>query len=216
MPQKNIKVLNGVPLICYSIDVARQFASDEHICVSTDDAAIRDTVIRERQLEVPFMRPDYLATDEASTYDVLLHALDFYQLAGRTYEAIVLLQPTSPLRQAMHVREALVMYEESAPDMVVSVKETKSNPYFTLFEENADGFLVKSKSGNFSRRQDCPKVYEYNGAVYVINVASLRKSILSEFKHIRKYVMDDVSSVDVDTPLDWDIADMLIRKQHGL
>lgn len=98
IPRKNIKLLAGRPLICYSIDVARALTSDENICVSTDDNEII-RVVEEYGLKVPFKRPDYLATDTATTNDVLLHALEYYEAQGKQYDVIVLLQPTSPLRK---------------------------------------------------------------------------------------------------------------------
>jgi N-acylneuraminate cytidylyltransferase len=96
--------------------------------------------------------------------------------------------------------------------MVVSVKETKSNPYYTLREENQNGWLVKSKEGVFTRRQDCPKVFELNGAIYIINIKSLMNSPLNKFKKVRKYEMDELSSIDIDSPLDWEFASLLIDK----
>jgi CMP-N,N'-diacetyllegionaminic acid synthase len=96
--------------------------------------------------------------------------------------------------------------------MIVGVKETKANPYFVLFEENAEGYLIKSKQGNFSTRQDCPSVYEYNGALYLIDVQSLKKRPVSSFERIKKFVMDEKSSVDIDTELDWNFAEFIIEK----
>lgn len=123
-----------------------------------------------------------------------------------------MLQPTSPFRTAHHITEALALYHPKL-DMVVSVKKTKSNPYFNLFEENGSGFLVQSKKGNFSRRQDCPPVYEYNGAIYIMNAKSLKKKQPSQFDRIKKYVMSEEHSLDIDTPLDLFIAQTLIEKR---
>jgi N-acylneuraminate cytidylyltransferase len=100
--------------------------------------------------------------------------------------------------------------------MVVSVTETRANPYTVLFEENEQGFLVKSKEGNFTRRQDCPHVWEYNGAVYVINANSLRRNPINQFRKVKKYVMSEESSVDIDTHLDWDFSEFLINKKQSL
>lgn len=210
VPRKNINPLNGVPLVFYTIDAARVVLNDEDICVSTNDLELIDLIKNERKLGIPFVRPEFLATDEASTYDVLLHAIDFYEKKGKQYDAILLLQPTSPLRTALHIKEAIELYNSKNVDMVVSVKEAKSNPYFTLFEENQNGFLQLSKPSSYTRRQDCPKVYEYNGAIYVINVQSLKKSIMAEFAKIQKYRMSDEVSIDIDTPLDWKIAEMIL------
>ena len=202
LPGKNIKPLAGKPLICYSIDVARAFTSDDNICVSTDDDKIIETV-EDYGLKVPFKRPANLATDDATTNDVLLHALDFYKKKGRTYDIIVLLQPTSPLRKAEHVQEALSLFSEDL-DMVVSVKRTTAPSL--LCKENKEGFLVFSFEN--------PKAdlhYEYNGAVYVINANALKKKNLSGFTRKKKYVMDEKVSVDIDTELDWKYAEFLMR-----
>lgn len=208
IPRKNIRDFLGKPLICHAIDQARAFAPDADICLTTDDPEIKD-VAENYGLEVPFLRPDYLASDTAGTYEVLLHALDHYEKQGRKYDAIVLLQPTSPFRNTTHIREAIEKYTPDL-DMVVTVSESPANPYYTLFEEDNDGFLRHSKGdGKITRRQDAPKAWEYNGAVYVINPESLKKSKLSEFSRIRKSEMDRLHSLDLDTPLDWKIAELI-------
>ena len=210
IPHKNIKPLAGKPLIYYTIDCARQIVSDEDICVSTDDSDIIKCV-EDYGLKVPFVRPAELSTDTAGTYEVLLHALDYYKKKGGKYDTVILLQNTSPFRTAEHVRAAMKLYSEDL-DMVVSVKETSSNPYYNCFEENEDGFLFISKGdGLFTRRQDVPKTYEYNGAIYIINPDSLKKMPLGKFKKRIKYLMDDIHSVDLDTIMDWKFAELLIN-----
>ncbi len=211
IPHKNRKLLGGKPLICYAIDCARSLTGDENICVTTDDAEIIKCA-ENYGLKVPFVRPDYLATDTMGTYEVLLHTLDFYEKSGREYDAIVLLQPTSPFRSKADVEGAMALYHDRL-DMVVSVKEAASNPYYNSFEEDKDGYLVISKGdGRYCRRQDAPAVWEYNGAVYVINPKSLKENRMSEFKRIVKYDMDSFHSLDLDTMLDWKIAELLIKE----
>lgn len=214
LPGKNVKPLNGKPLIYYTIDAAREVVDDSDICVSTDDEEIISTVER-YGIKVPFVRPDILASDSAGTYEVLLHALKFYQDKGNRYERIILLQPTSPFRTGHQIKEADKLWNFDL-DMVVSVKETKSNPYFLLFEENQYGFLENSKKGKFSRRQDCPKVWEYNGAIYIINIHSLQKMTLNEFSKVLKYEMDDLSSVDIDDMMDFLLADTILKMKSNL
>ena len=210
IPHKNIKPLDGKPLVCYAIDTARAVAhSDADICVSTDDDAII-RVVEEYGLKVPFRRPEALAQDGSGTYEVILHALDYFEQQGRSYDVIVLLQPTSPFRNAQHVREAMELYTPDC-DMVVSVAEAKTNPYYVMFQEDKDGFLQHLLEGNFTRRQDCPIVYEYNGAVYVMNVAALKEKSLSAFTKNRKYVMSQSVSIDLDTPEDWRYAEFLLH-----
>lgn len=212
IPGKNIKPLAGKPLIGYSIDVARQLAEDKDICVSTDDPKIINTV-ENMGLKVPFVRPPELATDQSGTYEVLLHALDFYESNGVHYDTLVLLQPTSPFRTVDDVQACLNLYSPDI-DMVVSVKQAATNPYYNAFETDENGFLHISKGeGNFTRRQDAPKVWEYNGAVYVINVESLRKMPLGKFTRRRMYEMNAEHSIDLDTPTDWLIAEILISQK---
>ena len=96
--------------------------------------------------------------------------------------------------------------------MVVSVKETNANPYYVLFEENKRGFLKKSKTCDVSRRQDVPKVWEFNGAIYVINPKSIIDKSINEFDKVVKYEMDEFSSHDIDTMLDWKVAEVLVNE----
>lgn len=212
IPHKNIKPLAGKPLIYYTIDVARSIASDENICVSTDDPEIMQCV-ESYGLKVPFVRPAELATDTAGTYEVLLHALNFYEKQGKVYDVVLLLQNTSPFRTATQVEEALALYQSNL-DMVVSVKECSANPYYCVFEENQEGYLNICKGdGNITRRQDAPKVYEYNGAIYVINPQSLKAMPLNRFPRRIKYVMDEQSSLDLDTMNDWRMAELIASQK---
>lgn len=209
LPNKNIKILYGKPLIQYTIEAAREVFDDIDICVSTDSKKIKSAV-ENIGLKVPFLRPKELATDLSGTHEVILHALDFYNQIGKTYQVLVLLQPTSPLRTGEHIKEAISLFSSDI-DMVASVKETSANPYYVLFEEDQKGFLEPSKKGNFTRRQDCPQVWEYNGAIYVINTESIKKNPRHKLKKIKKYVMDDIYSIDIDTPLDWKFTKNLIK-----
>lgn len=210
IPHKNIKTLNGKPLIYYTIDVARSVVSDVDICVSTDDAEIIKTV-EDYGLNVPFVRPAELATDTAGTYEVLLHALDFYEEQGKRYDVVLLLQNTSPFRKSEQVKEALSLYTPDL-DMVVSVKECAANPYYCVFEEDENGFLHVCKGeGNIFRRQDAPKVYEYNGAIYIMNANTLKTTHMHKMSKRVKYVMDEVSSTDLDTMADWMKAESILQ-----
>jgi N-acylneuraminate cytidylyltransferase len=184
----------------------------EDICISTDSLKIK-AVVEEYGINVPFLRPYELATDTANGYDVCKHAVKFYEDVGIYYDAIAILQPTSPFRTAKHILESIKLYTPEI-DMVVSVKATKSNPYFVLYEEDEEGYLIKSKTGSFTRRQDCPKVWEFNGAVYIINIQSLKEKPIDQFDKIRKYVMDRESSIDIDEMLDWEICELIINRHN--
>jgi len=208
LPDKNIKVLNGKPLIHYSIEVAQQIFNNEDICVSTDsDKYIK--VAENTGLRIPFVRPETLSTDKATTQDVLLHCLDFYEQKGAFYDYILLLQPTSPFREKNHLKDILMVNNEEC-DMIVSVKEADSNPYYVSLEENEEGYLKKLMEGKFTRRQDCPKVYEYNGSMYLIRVSSLKEKLISSFTKIKKYEMNSKYSIDIDSEIDFKLAEVLL------
>lgn len=211
IPHKNIKLLNGKPLIYYTIDIARCMADDEDICVSTDDDEIIN-IVEEYGLHILFKRPDALATDECGTYKVILQALDFFEKKGKIYDTVVLLQPTSPFRTVNNVKSCIEIYSQERRDMVVSVKESSTNPYYNCFKADNSGTLEPLFNEIITRRQDAPKIYEYNGAVYVMNVEKLREKSYSEFNNISYVIMDELSSVDLDTIIDWKFAEMIISE----
>jgi len=214
LPGKNIKLLDNKPLIHYTIEVARSIFDDSCIYVSTDAEEIKE-VAEQTGLKVPFIRPDYLATDTANTQDVLMHALEYYEKVHEiTPEIVILLQPTSPLRTVEQLKEALALYHERN-DMIVSVKLTEVNPYYLLFEEDSEGFLKQSKNGAFTRRQDCPDVWELNGAIYIYNTNSLKSMKINEFEKVIKFEMDSNTSVDVDNELDWSLVETIIKNGIG-
>ncbi len=207
---KNIKKLSGKPLILYTVEVARKLFSDSEIVVSTDSQRIKE-IIEKCGLKVPFLRPPSLSTDLTPMNDVILHALDYFERSFKTPHKIILLQPTSPLRDQNHLKGAIELFNDEI-DLLVSVKKTDSNPYYVQFEENNKGFLEKSKDGVFYRRQDCPDVWELNGAIYIYNTNSVKNFGLKNLKKIKKFIMDDKSSIDIDSQIDFDLAELLINR----
>lgn len=207
LPGKNIKELCGKPLIAYSIDVAREFVDDEHICVSTDSEEIKQ-VVESYGLSIPFLRPDYLATDTATTNDVLVHAVNFFKEQGCEYKKLVLLQPTSPLRTSQDVQGAMELYRNDI-DMVVSVM--KSHAPAVLCCENEDGFVELVYNKNAAGRQQLQDMYEFNGAVYVINVQALLDKGLAKFTKRVKYVMSKEHSVDIDDIYDFKLVETILK-----
>lgn len=199
-------------MICHTIDAAKEVMDQgDELCISTDDSEIIN-VLNKQGFEVPFVRPKELASDKASTDQVINHAIQWYMEKGISFDLVILLQPTSPLRTEKHITEALNLWNGDI-DMVVSVKETEANPYYVLFEENDSGFLQKSKNGNFTRRQDCPKVYEYNGAIYLFSAKNFVNKGLAGFSKIKKSVMPKWNSIDIDDLTDFMIAEYLIRNE---
>lgn len=210
---KNIKLLAEKPLILYSIEAARKLLTDEYICLSTDSDEII-SVANNYHLAVPFKRPQEYAQDNSSTEDVIRHALDYYEKKGITFKYVVLLQPTSPFRTSEDILAAYNLITEE-DEMVVSVSLCKTSPFYNLFEEDSNGFLKKTFETYYSQRQELEKVYfQFNGAVYIIRTEALKKKKIAEFTKIKKYVMDPINSLDIDTPEDWDYADFLMKDRN--
>ena len=211
IPGKNIKKLHGKPLINYTIEAAKEIFENSQVIVSTDDKEIAE-IAASNGANIPFLRPKELAQDDSSTRDVILHLVDYFERKKSMPSVIVLLQVTSPLRNSKHLNEALDLFFHKDCDMVVSVTESKKSPYFNLYEENKEGYLQKSKDGAFTRRQDVPPVYEYNGAIYIFKTKSIVESEMKDFEKITKYVMSKNNSVDIDDEVDWKIAEYILTK----
>lgn len=213
IPHKNIKPLGGRPLLAYTIDVAIADAARTggSIVLSTDDAEIADTA-RSFGLAVDYMRPEALGGDNVGSREVMLDVMDWADSRGISYDCVVLLQPTSPFRILADLTEAEELYHEGV-DMVSSVCPSEANPYYNIFEIDADGNMKVAKGdGLYTRRQDCPPVYEQNGAVYIINPHSLRAMPMGKFARRIPFIMPQSRSIDLDTPADWARAEALITK----
>lgn len=212
IPRKNIKPLGGRPLIAYAIDAALEAgAAPQSIILSTDDEGIAATA-RSLGLPTPYMRPAALGADTTGSREVILDVMDWADARGIEYDCVVLLQPTSPFRTADDIRRTLASYRPDI-DMAVTVTAASSNPYYNCFETDSDGFVTISKGdGLYTRRQDAPPAWEFNGAVYAINPASLRRQPMGAFRRRVPVEMPRERSLDLDTPMDWAVAEYLIQK----
>lgn len=213
VPGKNIKLLNGKPLIAYTIDSAKQSKYINELIISTDDQAIAD-IARSYGANVPFMRPADLASDTASKWPVFIHAVETYeQLTGNTVDYLVDLDVTVPLKTYQDIDGAIQMaLQNPETDVVITGYEPERNPYFNMMEIGEDGFasIVKKGTKPIVRRQDAPKVYSLTPAAYVV-----KKSALYEFEHwsnakCKIYEMPRERAVDIDTEIDFKIVEFLI------
>ena len=215
IPRKNIKPLRGRPLIAYTIDAAceacaRLGIGEDHILLSTDDEEIAATA-ENLGLRVPYRRPAALAADTSGSREVIIDAMDWAEGQGISFNTAVLLQPTSPFRTADDIIGCMKAFRPGETDMAVSVVETDANPYYNCFETDPDGYLHISKGdGLLTRRQDAPRAWEYNGAGYVISPASIRQMPLGAFPRRIPYEMPRERSLDIDSPLDWAIAETVM------
>ncbi len=208
---KNIKRLNGKPLIYYSIKEAKKSKFIDKLIVSTDSKKIK-TIALQLGAEAPFLRPKNLATDKTGMYPVIRHAVDYLEKKGEKFNIILILQPTSPLRTAIDIDKAVVKLINSKADSVVSLCLAEHSPYWMriIKKDKVHPFI---KSRQYLRRQDLPKVYRMNGAIYVFKRSVLinQKSILG--KDTRPLIMTPENSIDIDTVTDLEFAGIALRKR---
>lgn len=206
----------GRPLIAYAIEAARSAASVDRVLISTDDSEIAD-VACELGAEVPFLRPPELADDTAPMLPVLRHVLEWLESEGEVVEAIVLLQPTSPLRTARNVEEAIALFRSASPSCVVSVVEVphQFNPISAL-KLTARGTLVPFVGGQAiaNRRQDKPKAYARNGPVVLVCDPDTLHSGELYGASCLPYLMTQEDSLDIDTPEDLLLAERILLRRE--
>lgn len=208
LPGKNVLPLAGKPLIAWTIEAARAAARVDRVVLSTDDPTIAD-VARSHGCDVPFQRPQDLATDTAGSIDVVLHALD--ALPG--HGVIVLLQPTSPLRAPADIDATLAPVLDGSAPACVSVTEAEQPPHW-MYSLDAGRRLrpLLPKTGA-TRRQDLPATYVLNGAVYAADASWLRGTRSFVTAETVAHVMPPERSVDIDTALDLAFAELLLGAQ---
>jgi CMP-N,N'-diacetyllegionaminic acid synthase len=207
LPRKNIRVLGDKPLIVWSIAVARDIPEICDILVSTDDSTIASICSSAGAL-VPWLRPAELATDTASSVDVVLHALDWYETENGTVDGILLLQPTSPFRTPKTVLSGISLFKKNGRQSVLGVSPTHAHPIWTL---KIDGeYLVPflQEHGLGKRSQDLPAAYVVNGSFYLISPEELR--INRAFVGLRTsplIIESPQEALDIDTEWDWKVAE---------
>lgn len=211
LKDKNIKILNGKPMIAYTIEAAKKSEIFKDIIVSTDSEEYADISI-EYGAKVPFLRPDYLSKDETKTNDVIEYTINELKAKGQEYDCFMILQPTSPLRKGLDITNALDIMIEKDANSVVSICLSEHNPrYMNVLDDSLsmDSFLPENIK---TRRQELPEYYRLNGAIYISKVDYfLQYKDLYE-KNSYAYIMGKASSVDVDDQLDFEWAEYLLKK----
>lgn len=211
LPRKNIINFNEKPLLAWSIEAALRSQYIDKVLVSSDDDEIIN--IAERYGSSVLKRPAELATDTATSFDVIKHAIN----SNKNYDYVVLLQPTSPLRTTMHIDESIDMIIRKKSDAVVSVCEVDHSPLWSNklpYDLNMNSFLkdeIKNK-----RSQELDIYYRLNGAIYIIKKNTLLKEKTFMLKdNIYAYIMDRKSSVDIDNKIDLKLAEILIKEENA-
>jgi CMP-N-acetylneuraminic acid synthetase len=217
IPNKNIRLLCGKPLLAYTAEAALHAQSLERVILSTDSEAIAK-VGEEWGLEVPFMRPANLAKDDTPTLAVVQHAIQWIEAQGQIYDAICLLQPTNPLRTTSDIDACVSLLAQSSADSVISVLSVPSeyNPHWVYFADS-EGYLTLTTGEKqpIARRQDLPPAFHRSGSVYITRWSVARDVDLYGAKVIG-YPVTPERHVNIDTQSDWQLAERFINAlQHS-
>lgn len=210
--RKNIRIVAKKPLIAWTIEAARKSIFIDRLIVSTDDLEIAE-VAKQFGAEVPFLRPKELASDESSGISPVIHAIEN---VDATYDYVLLLQPTSPLRTSDDIDNAIKLFFEKGTDSCVSVSESNKHPNL-MYQISTDLSLIPVFASNDKhlRRQDLTKVFSVNGAIYIAK----RDFLMTEKKFIDNetlaFIMPPERSLDIDSEFDLLIADLLITHKIG-
>lgn len=209
LPRKNVLDLCGKPLIAYTIAAAREAKRLGRTIVSTDDEEIA-SVAAACGAEVPFLRPAQFAADDSSSVDALAHAVDWLEAEGEAIDAVVLLQPTSPMRRGAHIDDCLALLEKVEAETVVSVKRSPAHPYWCWRATESslvEPFFTRTEIG--ISKSELPPAFVENGAIYAIRShLALRRSLYGD--RIAAYEMTERDSIDIDT------SDDFLRAERAL
>lgn len=217
IPRKNLALLAGKSLLAWTAQAALCAKSLEHVMLSTDDEEIAEAG-RRLGLDVPFLRPGSLAKDETPTLPVVLHALDQMREQGNEFEAVFLLQPTSPLRTTQTIDSACEHFLSSGADTLISVLGIPQHhhPYWALIP-GADGSLKWAMGSDQppSRRQDLPPAFHREGSIYIVRTETLVRSGTLYGKRVVPWRVQEEASVNIDSPEDMARASHILEARQS-
>lgn len=209
LPHKNKLNLCGKPLISWTIEAAKRSKYIDKIAVTSDDSEILK-IAKKSSVEI-IVRPYELASNSATSVDVIKHSLESLD----TYEYVILLQPTSPLRNYQHIDESIKFLKEKNADAIISVCKTDHNPLWSNRLDsnlNMSNFIENEQSSK--RSQDLEKFYRLNGAIYICKTENfLKENTFFIKKNIFAFIMDKKSSIDIDDEFDFEIAKAYMSKR---
>lgn len=212
LKDKNIRPLNGKPLMAYTIEAALESGVFDKVVVSTDCQTYAE-IAKKYGAEVPFLRAEHLAGDTVATNEVIIDLLDKFKTTGSEFDSMMILQPTSPLRTSGDIKKAMALLIEKKANAVVSVCETEHSPLYTgaiPADLRMDGFLKKDIG---YRRQDLPKYYRLNGAIYLARIDYFLEYQDFYKKDCYAYMMDKQRSIDIDDEVDFLLAEVVLKNR---
>ena len=217
IPGKNIKLLNGLPLISYSIKSAKEFGNryNAEIALSTDDDQIKESAVK-CGLKTLYERPIVLANDVVGKVDVIQHVLEYYERLHNTrYDYILDLDITSPLRTIDDLEEAFRMLQNNPEaNNIFSVSPAHRNPYFNMVEEKGDGFVRLVKQGNtIKSRQQAPAVYDMNASFYFFRRSFFKKEYKTAITDKSLAYLMSHLCFDLDHPIDFMFMGFLFKEK---
>jgi CMP-N-acetylneuraminic acid synthetase len=213
LPKKNIRLLNGIPLMAWSIKIAKKIDRVSSVIVSTDSEEIANIAI-DYGAQVPFIRPKELALDDSPEWLVWRHAINYLESQQNEVVNLLVLPATAPLRSIKDVNNCIDEFEKGDVDSIITVSEAKRNPYFNMTTNDDKGYssIVINNDG-VSRRQDAPKVFDMTTVAYVIKSEFIKKyNGIFEGK-VRSVCIPEERAIDIDTMLDFKIAEYLISSK---
>ena len=216
LPRKNLRALMGKPLIAYAIEAGRQSNLIDRVFVSTDDVEIAE-VAKQYGAEVPFMRPAALASDQAAERLAWRHAIEWTRNSGLPpMEVMVSLPPTSPLRTVAEIEQGIQRFCEGGADTVIAVSRSDRHPAFNMVNMKNDGTvaLVLPRPEKGTRRQDFPPVYNISTAFYVTAPEFVLKTDSFWDGATGAIEIPAAHAVDIDSGLDFQLAELLLRSQE--
>lgn len=216
VPGKNIRELAGKPLVVYTIEAAINSGVFEKVIVSTDSMEIAD-IARKSGAEVPFIRPEEISGDFASSDEVIKHAVDFLEDKGDIFTEVCKLQPTSPLRNATHIKEAYKLFQEKEADFIVSVCECEHSPLWSgkLRDDLSMDDFIKDEI-KLACRQKLTTFYRLNGAIYMAKMDAFKREHSFFGANGYAYLMRQKDSIDIDSELDFKIAECIMGEQEEI
>lgn len=214
LKDKNIKSLDGKPLLVYSIEAAINSNLFDEVHVSTDSRVYADIAIK-HGAQVPFLRSIQLATDNASSWDVVREVIERYKLEGKTYDMVTLLQPTAPLRTGEHIIEAYNVFISNKANAVVSVCEVEHSPLWcnTLPDDHSMDNFIDKKISKLPRQQ-LEVFYRINGAIYMLNTEYFNSCESIYDSKCLAYIMKKEHSIDIDDEFDFDLAKAIMDMEN--
>ena len=216
LKNKNIKLINGKPLICWSIDqvLASKYVSE--VYVSTDSLDIAN-ISKSYGALIPFIRPSYLAQDETPTSDVILHAIEELKKKGKIFSHVMLIEPTSPLRESSDIDAAVEeLSKKSFAKSIVGISKVESQHPAFCISLTSDHLLRSKNDFKVLRRQEIDELYFYEGSIYLSEINTYIEKRNFYHEDTLGYIMPKYKSFEIDDEIDFDIVEMLMKKYNYL